>query len=292
VGTTVTRTILTGAGTPSNNAQQNASQFSMRLDGGTFATPLVGSGAVDFFAWCIEPRETISLNVTTSYTVLPLSQAATNIGGIGDAKAAQMRELFGRFQSSFATPVTAQHAAAMQIAIWEIVRETPGAALNVFNGNIFYASGSDGIAGTLALANSFVTAIDGTGPMAQNLLTLSNGTFGVQGSGTQDLIVQTMSLLHGRCLSLALALLVLPSAAGFRLCSPEPNGFGWQLTGTFLPAGAPLLRRAAYFLKSSRNSIYAACSFSCMLYHCLYRLARLGRLVIRLVVGERRCGKL
>lgn len=193
VGTTVTRTIVNGAGTPSNNAVQNASQFSMRLNGGTFTTPLVGSAAVDFFAWCIEPREIISLNVETTYTVLPLSQAATNIGGIGDAKAAQMRELFGRFQSSFATPVTAQHAAAMQIAIWEIVRETPGAALNVFNGNILYTAGSDGIAGTLALANSYVTAIDGTGPMARNLLTLSNGTFGVQGSGTQDLIVQTMS---------------------------------------------------------------------------------------------------
>ena len=125
----------------------------------------------------------------TTYTVLPLSQAATNIGGIGDVKAAQVKELFGRWQSDFAAPVTAQHAAAMQIALWEIVRETPGVALNVLSGNIFYPS-AEGIAGTIALANTYVSSIDGTGPLAKNLVVLSNGTFGVQGSGTQDLIVQ------------------------------------------------------------------------------------------------------
>jgi len=127
-----------------------------------------------------------------TYTVLPLSQAATNIGGIGTTKANQVRELFGRFNSNFANPLTAMQAGAFQIAIWEIVRETPGNPLDLSSGNVFFNSGSDNIPGMLALASSYVGAIDGTGPMARNLRVLSNGVFGLQGSGTQDLIIQAV----------------------------------------------------------------------------------------------------
>lgn len=192
IGGTVVRNIASGAGAPQFNANLVADRFNMDRTGGSFAPTLVGGGLADFFAWCIEPRETITPGQSITYTVLPLSKAASNIGGIGVAKADQVRELFGRFNPSFATPLTAIQAGAFQIALWEIVRETAGNPLNLNTGNVFFNAGSDSIPGMLGLAGSYVAAIDGTGPKARNLRVLSNGTFGVQGSGSQDLVVQSV----------------------------------------------------------------------------------------------------
>ncbi len=190
IGGGVTRNIATGAGAPQFNAPQTVERFNMDRTGGTSTNFFVGAGLVDFFAWCIEPREFITQGQSITYTLLPLSAAATNIGGIGGTKADQVRELFGRFNSNFANPLSAMQAGAFQIALWEIVRETPGNALDLTSGNIFFTPGSDSVPGTLALASSYVAAIDGTGPKAARLAVLSNGIFGVQGAGTQDLVVQ------------------------------------------------------------------------------------------------------
>ena len=164
----------------------------MDLTGGNYTNRLVGDSLVDFYAWCVEPRETITAGQSITYTVLPLSQAATNIGGIGSVKANQLFELFGRFNPNLGASVTAVKAAALQVAIWEIVRETPGAALNLSTGNIYFDAGSESVAGTYNLAASYLAAIDGTGPKATNLRVLSNGVFGLQGGGTQDLLVQAV----------------------------------------------------------------------------------------------------
>ena len=192
LGGTIERNIVSGAGAPQLNSQQTVDRFNMDRTGGSFANTLVGAGLVDFYAWCIEPREFITQGQSITYTVLPLSQAATNLGGIGTAKANQVRELFGRFNPNFSTPLTALQAGAFQIALWEIVRETAGNPLDLSTGNIYFTAGSDNIPGTLSLASSYVAAIDGTGPFAKNLKVLSNGIFGVQGSGTQDLVVQAV----------------------------------------------------------------------------------------------------
>ena len=190
IGGTVARSIVNGAGGGQYNALQQADRFGMDRTGGTDGRALIGGGLDDFYAWCIEPREFITAGQSITYNVVPLSLAATNIGGIGAVKAAQVQELFGRFNPSFATPMTATKAGALQIALWEIVRETAGNPLNVYTGNIYFNPGSDSLPGMLTLASSYVSAIDGTGPLARNLRVLSNGQFGVQGSGTQDLVVQ------------------------------------------------------------------------------------------------------
>lgn len=192
IGGTVVRNIVSGPGAPQFSSTQIAHRFSMDRTGGSFANTLVGGGLADFYAWCIEPRELITQGQSITYTVLPLSQAASNLGGIGTAKAYQVRELFGRFNPSFATPMTAVQAGAFQIALWEIVRETAGNQLDLSSGNVYFNAGSGSLPGMLSLASSYVAALDGTGPMARNLKTLSNGTFGVQGSGTQDLVVQSV----------------------------------------------------------------------------------------------------
>jgi hypothetical protein len=72
-------------------------------------------------------------------------------------------------------------AGALQLSIWEIVRETPGNPLDVYTGNIYYTG--ENMPGMIALAQSYVQAIDGFGPRSHRLLALRS-------VGVQDLVVQ------------------------------------------------------------------------------------------------------
>ena len=194
-GQTVQRSILTGAGAPQLDSTQTPERFLMHQTGGTSTNSFAGSGVAGYFyAFCIEPRQFITLNQSTVYDDVVLAQGTTNIGGMGTVKANQIAELFGRFAPDLAAPMTAQKAGALQIAIWEIVRETPGGALDVFTGNISFAA-PESPAGMLTLAESYVTAITGTGPRASGLRALDNGIMGDPSttSGTQDLLVQLTS---------------------------------------------------------------------------------------------------
>ncbi len=181
----VTRTILTGASAPQNYASIGVSRFVMDRTGGTDTRILAAAAGMtggDFLAFCIEPRETISVGVSVTWDAVTLENAASNLGGIGSTKADQIRELFGRHAPRLATPMTALQQAALQVAIWEVVRETPNVAFNINTGNIFYAG--ETVVGVLALAQTYVQSIDGAGPRATNLIGLRN-------VGAQDLIVQT-----------------------------------------------------------------------------------------------------
>jgi hypothetical protein len=167
--------------------------------------PQLGNLPGQFLAFCIEPREFVSQGSNYTYTVSTLEQGATNIGGMGVAKANLLRELFGRYDPVLSTQLDALHASAMQIAIWEIVRETSG-VLNVTNGNIKFQNGADQAA--VNLAQSYLSSLDGHGPMLNNLYALTN-------FGAQDVIIQ--------------------------YTTPEPATF--LTLGTALIAGSCLLRR-------------------------------------------------
>ena len=84
-------------------------------------------------------------------------------------------------------PLDQQKAAALQIAIWEIVREESG-TLDVGSGITRFRYES--MPGTMDLAQSYLDQIDGHGPWAAGLLALISGTQTV--AGTQDLIVQDL----------------------------------------------------------------------------------------------------
>ncbi len=171
----------------SNWYNTSAEVFYMtQLQGGTFTDDLLPTGS-SFYAFCIEPREFVSEGQNYWYTVAPLSQGTTNIGGMGAAKAAELEELFGRFYPVFGVPLEQQKAAALQIAIWEIVREDSG-TLDVLTGNTQFAN--ETLTGTMALAQSYLSAINGQGPKAAGLLALISGT--LSSPGTQDVIVQDL----------------------------------------------------------------------------------------------------
>jgi len=150
--------------------------FSFTRTGGTFP------GALGLFsAFCIEPREFVSAGDTYTYNVGDLSLGATNIGGMGTAKADQLRELYGRFYPDFGSPLTVVTAGALQIATWEIVRETSG-TLDALTGTTQFRNPSSQAA--LALAQTYLSAIDGSGPR-------SLGVGAGYWVGDQDIVFET-----------------------------------------------------------------------------------------------------
>jgi hypothetical protein len=150
--------------------------FTFTRTGGTLAGPPTGT----FYAFCIEPREFVSPGSTYTYNFDILEHGTTNIGGMGTAKADLIRELFGRYYPVLGGPIDALHASAMQIAIWEIVRENSG-TLSVSSGNTVFRNPQDPAA--LALAQSYLSSLDGTGPRATDLYALT-------AIGVQDVIVR------------------------------------------------------------------------------------------------------
>jgi hypothetical protein len=162
-----------------------------------------GSPTGTFYAFCIEPREFVSQGSTYTYDFSDLSQGTTNIGGMGVAKANLLRELFGRNYPVLGATITAEKASAMQIAIWEIVRENSG-SLNVTSGNVQFRNPQDPNA--LTLAQTYLSALNGTGPHLNNLYAL---TF----DGAQDVIVQIPEPAMAFATGLALIALALIARA-------------------------------------------------------------------------------
>jgi hypothetical protein len=155
--------------------------ISMTRTGGNSPIELLPD-ATNFVTFCIEPREGISAGQNYTWEVEPLSNGTTSIGGMGVAKAELIRELIGREYATWGSTLTAVRAAAIQIAIWEIVEENSG-SLNVQTGNIRFRNGS--ISNLLDVAQSMLNALDGTGPKAQYLYALTNPT-------AQDIIVKAI----------------------------------------------------------------------------------------------------
>jgi hypothetical protein len=147
--------------------------------GGSFSVP---GGGDTLQGFCIEPRQTVNVGQTYTNTIAPLAAGTNNIGGMGQIKADLVLELFGRYLQDFNAPLTRQEAGALQIAVWEIVREDSG-ILDMYSGDIYFWATNEDPLGTVALAQSFVQSLDGTGPKLRNLYALSNDT-------AQDIIVQ------------------------------------------------------------------------------------------------------
>jgi hypothetical protein len=186
----------------------NLGYFNCVRDGGDFTGTLRGpdSSTSTFIAFCAEPREFVNDNVNYFYTTAPLSEGTTNIGGMGTVKANRLNILIGHFLPDFdvAIPNTSagyQKAAALQVAVWEIVRESLANPLNVYAGQVMFNTESR--AGTLALAQTYLDTVSDNGIVHPaphfNLMALNSGT--LLSAGNQDLLVQyihepgTLSLL-------------------------------------------------------------------------------------------------
>ena len=173
---TITRDVHDGTDGSPNPVGTSTGMFSFTGQPGTQVGLLLGP----FDAFCIEPREFVSPGSTYTYDFSDLAAGATNIGGMGVTKANFIRELFGRYYPVIGATLDAEHASALQIAIWEIVRETSG-TFDVSNGSVVFSNPQDPAA--LNDAQAYLSSLTGTGPFAENLYALT-------AIGAQDVLVQ------------------------------------------------------------------------------------------------------
>ena len=124
-----------------------------------------GSQTVDGF--CIDPFH-FSSSSSLPYTVVDLANAPKS-DNMGTANAVLIQRLWGSY---FSPTMSAQNAAGLQIAIWELVDPT---GFQLANGQYDY--GASGFLSTVESSNY-------SGPVADNLVALT-------GSG-QDYVVQSV----------------------------------------------------------------------------------------------------
>lgn len=127
--------------------------------------------------FCIDIAQDIYYNTTATFEVKSLATAPTPGTAMGQANANLISELWGR---DFASITTNTQAAAFQIAVWEIINEKSGNALNVKTGDFTVTGVGDA---TLDLANTWLGQLNGSGPFAPNLIALTSDTY-------QDYVVQ------------------------------------------------------------------------------------------------------
>lgn len=125
----------------------------------------------NFSTFCIEVTQYVAFGGTYTYDVTATPNAPTpdinfNLP-MGNAKAALLSELFGRYRNGLSS---ASDYGAFQMSVWEIVYENPDNGLNVETG-LFRIQGA---ATEQALANSWLGTLDGSGPMMGGLFALSN----------------------------------------------------------------------------------------------------------------------
>jgi hypothetical protein len=160
--------------------------------GGTDPTVLVGPVPGNFFGFCIEPFESISLAGSYAFDVSPLSSSANSsiAGGIGAEKAGQISTLFGQYATNLQAPMTAIQTSALQVALWEIVSELSSNPLDVFSGNTWFSTpGSANAVEVMNLAQSYASYVNGAGPnapQAANLIALTV-------NGNQDFLVVSVA---------------------------------------------------------------------------------------------------
>ncbi|MCZ2150654.1 MAG: PEP-CTERM sorting domain-containing protein [Bryobacterales bacterium] len=167
---------------------QDPGQFNFSLVSGPNGIPS------QFYTFCIEPREFLTPGQTYTYNLAMIEAGATNIGGMGATKANLLRELLNDFYPDFSVQMDELHAAALQVAIWEIVRENQQGVgtYNLSTGDVRYRTWSDSaacISGQYTcvqdLAQHWLNSLTGTGgPYMQNVDAL------ILAGGVQDVLVQ------------------------------------------------------------------------------------------------------
>lgn len=133
--------------------------------------------AGSFLAYCIEPSESNSVAART-YTASTFSGSQATL-------------LQGLYSSTFASATSVTQQAAFQLAVWEIVRESPANSLSLTqNSGSFYVR-TTGLTGVslqntndlISLANSYLNAAQSySGLPLYSLTKLTN-------AGAQDLVV-------------------------------------------------------------------------------------------------------
>ena len=134
-------------------------------------TPTATTSWTQFLSFCLEP-DVLLTPFSNPYTV-------NSVGGAAEyaSVAAQISELWGRYRSSIDSDM---EAAAFQVSLWELAYDS---STSLGAGNFRMDTGS----GVGQLAQSWLSSLNGTGPMASGLVILVNNP---NKADKQDLLTQ------------------------------------------------------------------------------------------------------
>lgn len=151
-------------------------------------------GNEQFVGFCIDLADEIRYNETWTWDVIDLAQAPDPINDnfMGATKAGDLSRMLATYLPDFSTASTlsADQAAGLQLAIWEIVWETSDSTYSLSSGNARFTSDADAI----NLANTYLDSSQWKGTGLTNLKALSLPS----GTGTtpqvQDFVVQVVPI--------------------------------------------------------------------------------------------------
>ena len=130
--------------------------------GGDFAGDLLPGLDDRFLSFCLEPQQYVRIGKTGEWTLRPVAAGANNIGGLGLLRARQIAQLLFHVYPVFgANPLSGREALALQVGLWEIVRETAAGAYSVTGGNTYFANPS--VSNALGLAQDWLDDYVNTG---------------------------------------------------------------------------------------------------------------------------------
>ena len=162
--------------------------------GGDYAGPAFmpnNLGTDTFVGYCIEPRQfvssgqnyTWSVVALDSTTILDVNAAPGAKGWLTGYQGVLLGKLFGKVYPSFGSnSLSLIDSEALQVAVWEIIRELPSNSLDVYNGNIQFRSAAS-TAAVITRAQDMLTDLSSYPTSAINLVALHS-------DGAQDMIVQ------------------------------------------------------------------------------------------------------
>lgn len=164
-------------------------QIKFEQVGGSYSGELLPGGNDPVIAYCLEPDEHIGY-ATYDWDTNPVKQGGTGIGGIGLTRTRHIQELLFHLTPAFSTGALSNtEALALQISLWEIVRETD-TGYDLTSGNVLFDSvGNTTATNAMLLAQGWLDGYvnDGvTGPLDKNLLAMN-------APGYQDLLVRRFS---------------------------------------------------------------------------------------------------
>ncbi|MBL8176663.1 MAG: PEP-CTERM sorting domain-containing protein [Bryobacterales bacterium] len=169
----VTRIIADGPtyGLPGGSTNVGASLFRFSTVNGSF------------YAYCIEPQQGVgsaTFTLDPSFALVPGNIHPTTT--LTAAKIADLKLLFGQVANPFSPALGRYVQAALQVGIWEIVRET-ASSYDITTGNVRFTAASD--PSILTLAQGYLNNVNNDiGTPMNNIIGLYNSTF-------QDVVTQT-----------------------------------------------------------------------------------------------------
>lgn len=146
----------------SNYHSELAGQLRLKRTGGTDTSI---NSTSEFLAFCLEPTEYLQ---TSTLNVGALGTGDTALGGMGNAKADAIARMLKHVLPDVDQAVSNDVGAALQVSIWEIVRET-GGHYGLADGSFRVQASSN----VLALASTYLGYANGKGDQLYNLRALT-----------------------------------------------------------------------------------------------------------------------